>query len=113
VITVTDRRVVVVLGAHASPGPHVSPDDVSRSTTLAVLAIGWPLTQGQDRAVQTALATAREHGTVLDAMLVASAADAARSVEASDHVVIDGSGRERRAIRRALRARGISALDAR
>jgi len=109
----TDRRIVLVLGPHAGEAPLVTADDLVGASTLVVLVIGWPLRPTQERAVQVAQSLARAAGIVLDAMLVASADHVAEQITGGDHLVVDGSPRDRRRIRRALATRGISAPDAR
>ncbi len=104
----TDRRFVLVLGPHAGPGPHVTPADLRESSTLVVVAIGWPPTAAQDLAVEEALGLARGHHIVFDAILAGSPAEAAGCVSVEDRVIVDGSPREQRRIRRALAARGVS-----
>jgi hypothetical protein len=113
VITMTDRRVVLVLGPRAGEGPHLAPDDVVGASEVIVISIGWPLRPAQDRAVRAALALARTRRVVIDAILATSAVEAAGYVGLDDRILVDGSSRDRRTIRRAFEARGISVLPAR
>jgi hypothetical protein len=104
----TDRRVVLVLGPRAGEGPHLAPGDVVGVAAVIVISIGWPLRPAQARAVDEAIALARAHRVVIDAILAASAEEAAGYVGLDDRILVDGSPRDRRRIRRAFEARGIS-----
>jgi hypothetical protein len=60
-----------------------------------------------------ALALAREHAIVFDAILAGSVAEGVEIVAARDRVLVAGGRREVRRIERSLRTRGISARVAR
>ncbi|MDP9185504.1 MAG: hypothetical protein M3O29_07550 [Actinomycetota bacterium] len=103
----TDQRVVLLLGSRAGDGPYLTHEDMASARSLAVVAIGWPLTPHQGRVVAEALTLARSTGVVLEAILAASAREATTHVTDQDRILVGGSSRDRRRIRRALGARGL------
>jgi hypothetical protein len=89
------------------------PDDVDGSMTVVVIALGWPLTDAQTKAVDQARALARERALVFDAILASSVDEGLAIVAARDRVLLAGDRRETRRLARALDSRGISARVAR
>jgi hypothetical protein len=102
------RRAVLVLGRRPSGAGWPSAEDLRACSVLVVLAIGWPLTARQRRAVDDAERLARSAGIVLDAHLVPSMGDAAIHTETGDVLRIDGAHREVRKLDRTLSVEGVT-----
>ena len=112
-MTTSLQRTVLVLGRKAPEPAQLFPDDVDGSMALVVIALGWPLTAAQTEAVDRALALARAHALVFDAILAGSLEEGLGVVAARDRVLLAGDRRETRRIARVLGERGISARVAR
>jgi hypothetical protein len=98
----TTHRAVLVLGRRPSGLGWPSEEELRGCSELIVLAIGWPLTDRQQRAVDDAEQLARAAGIVLDAILVPSITDAGYRTEERDLLRIDGARRETRKMDRTL-----------
>lgn len=102
-----DRRIVVVVGRQPGVFP-VEATAVPGGARLIVLAVGWPLTDRQQQAVDEAKAVARTAQVVLDAILVSSSRAAAAHVLPDDDVFVAAHESEARRVRRALASARVS-----
>jgi hypothetical protein len=99
----TTRKTVLVLGRSASGLPAPASADIDGG--IAVLAIGWPLTETQRSVLREAEDAARRARVLFDAHLLASADGVVALIGAHDRLMLDAGPREARQIRRALGAR--------
>jgi hypothetical protein len=96
----TTRKTVLVLGRSAAGVPV--PATAAIDGAIAVLAIGWPLTEAQRSVLRRAEDAARRARVVFDAHLIASPDGITPLVGGSARLILDAGPRETRRIRRAL-----------
>lgn len=112
-MTTALQRTVLVLGSRIAEPVQLYPVDVDGSMSLVVIAVGWPLTEPQQRALESCRQLAREAGIVFDALLVGSVGAGIDEISLRDRVLLGAEGREARRMARALQARKITARVAR
>ena len=112
-MTTALQRTVLVLGSRVAEPIQLYPVDVEGSMSLVVIAVGWPLTDAQQHAVESCRQLARAAGIVFDALLVGSIDAGLQEISARDRVLLGADRRETRRITRALDLRRITARVAR
>ncbi|MGZ4105306.1 MAG: hypothetical protein ACXVP8_08585 [Actinomycetota bacterium] len=106
---VTGHRTVLVLGRHPAVdlGAWFAAAKEAAGDLL-ILAVGFPLTAEQQRAVNDAVAMAVDTGVWLEARIAYRARDVSSFVHRDDRVHVFAAGKEERTIGRALRRAGLS-----
>ena len=112
-MTTAIQRTVLVLGRRLAEPALLSPEDLDGSTSIVVIAVGWPLTDAQHQAVEAARAVAQGSRLAFDAMLVGSFAAGVEMISGRDRVLLGADRREARRLRRLLQPRLITARVAR
>jgi len=112
-VTTAIQRTVLVLGRRPTEPAMLFPDDVDGSMSIVVIAVGWPLTEAQQQAVEAARTLAQEARLVFEAILVGSFAEGVEEISRRDRVLLGADRREARRVERLLQPRMISARVAR
>lgn len=98
----TSTRAVFVLGRRTRLGTREMEAASAEASEVVVLSLGYPVSRSQRRAVDMALAVAIRLNVRMDAILVVTATGLADAISPTDRVVLTGSRRERRRLRRRL-----------
>jgi hypothetical protein len=96
-------RVVFVLGRTTSLDRRDIAASADSASEVVLLSVGYPLTPAQQRAVDAALALAPHVDVVVDVHLVTTPRDLAGLIGDGSRVVVTGTAREQRQLRRSLR----------
>ena len=98
----TRVRVVFVLGRTTSLDARDLAASVDSASEIVLLSVGYPLTAAQRRAVDGALALAPHLDILVDIQLVTTPRDLPGMVGTGSRVIVTGSAREQRRLRRSL-----------
>jgi hypothetical protein len=96
-------RVVFVLGCTTTLDERTIRASADSASEIVLLSVGYPVTPAQRSAVDDALALAPDLDVVVDIQLVTTPGDLAGLVGTGSRVIVTGSARERRRLRRSLR----------
>ncbi|MGZ8652982.1 MAG: hypothetical protein ACXWX5_12525 [Actinomycetota bacterium] len=96
-------RVVFVLGRKTTLDVGAIQASGDSASEILLLSVGYPVTPAQRRAIDGALGLAPHLDIVVDIQLVTVPEELPALVEAGSRVVVTGSAREQRRLRRLLR----------